>query len=111
MSALLERLSIINSRIADLEAEREHLMPFIEEHVAEHGTAMGYGYVATFKPGRASTDHEAAAKAANVDQSLIEEYSTTKTTVKWAKVTKAAKVDVAPFTTRGEPTFVVEPVK
>lgn len=107
----LKRISDIDSLIASLQAERETLLPALEAHVTEHGPAMGYGYVATFKPGRASTDYEQAAKDAGVSAELVEKYSTTKTTVKWAQVTKSAKINTEAYTTRGEPMFVLELVK
>jgi len=44
MNAILQRLSIIDSSVARLQAERERLLPLLEEHVKEHGTSMGYGY-------------------------------------------------------------------
>ena len=111
MNAILEQLSIIDDRIAQLQAERAHLLPLLEDHVKETGTAMGYGYVATFKPGRASTDHEQAARDAGVAKELVKKYSTTKTTVQWAKVTKEARINTESYTTRGEPVFVIEVVK
>lgn len=49
MTALLERISIIDSQIAELKKEREKLIPLLEQHVKETGTSMGYGYVAKFK--------------------------------------------------------------
>ena len=72
------------------------------------------GYQARWKPGRKATDHEAAAKVAMVPESIIEAHTTIKTTVAWAKVTKAANVSksvLEQFTTEGTPSFVVEPVK
>jgi hypothetical protein len=73
------------------------------------------------KPGRKSTDHEAAVKAAfdeyiehgyhslgDTLRELQERHTTTKVTVAWAQVTKAAKLDVEPYTTQAPPVFVLE---
>ncbi|MEM9945494.1 MAG: hypothetical protein AAF810_05450 [Cyanobacteria bacterium P01_D01_bin.36] len=101
--ALRERQSAIQEQIKQVEVQ-------LKIEVEQHGPIEGFGLRAHFKPGRKSTNHEAAAKAANASQALIDEHSTTKTTVQWAEVTKAAKVDLVLFTAQGEPSFVVESV-
>lgn len=111
MQNLLERYAQIQMQIADLNVQLADTQAMIQAHVQEYGEVAGYGLRAHYKPGRASTDHEAAARAANVPSEIVEQFSTTKTTVAWAQVTKAAKVDTKPFTVVGEPTFVIEVVK
>jgi hypothetical protein len=109
--------AVIESQLAEIEAQ-------LAEHVQAHGEAAGYGYRAYIKPGRKSTDHEAAYKAgmAEIDEhemhstalkyrEAVEKHSTTKVTVAWAKVTAALKIDTAPFTVEGQPQFVIEEVK
>lgn len=105
---LLQQLSEINSQLHVLQRRKAALEFQLESHVKENGEVKGYGVCAHMKPGKKRTDHEAAAKAAGVPRHLIEQLSTTKTTVKWAEVTKVAKVDTAPFVTVGKPSFVID---
>ena len=99
------------AQMKELQAELGELQARLQTEVAETGEQRGYGYAALYKAGRKSTDHKAAATAANVAPELIEKYSTVTYAVAWAQVTKAAKIDVAPFTTESAPVFVVEAIK
>lgn len=114
---LLEKISTINSRIANLEAElqgwgqlRQTLMTELEGHVKEHGPVMGHGYMASFKPGPASVDHKRAVYRW-MSKDVIETYAVTETTIDWAAITASAKIDTEPYTTPGEPVFVIEEIK
>ena len=100
----VQEMNALKARVADIESK-------LKEHVGANGPVQAYGYAAKFKAGRKSTDHEAAATAANVAPELIEKHSTVKITVAWAQVTKAAKIDTTSYTTEGAPSFVVEAVK
>lgn len=108
---LLKDLSELNDSIKALEQRRADLLAAIEQAVLENGDMKGYGYEATIAPGRKTTDHEAAARAAAVPQALVDKYTTVKPTIAWAKVTKEAKADIAPFTTTGDPVFTVKVAK
>jgi hypothetical protein len=111
---LLQALSWNETQAHELAQARKAILAELEKAVAPGETVAFAGYQCLWKPGRKSTDHESAAKAAHVPESIIEAHSTTKTTVAWAKVTKDAKVPKAvleQFTTEGAPSFVVEPVK
>lgn len=105
---LLKQLSDLDAQIADLTTQRAEITSQLKQATKENGPMQGYGYMATWKPGRKSTNHEAAATAANVSPEIVLKHTKVKETVAWAKVTKEAGVDVAPFTTQGEPFFVVE---
>ena len=107
----LKKLKELRQQIAELQFQEKAIITAIQAEVETHGPLEAVGLRAYMKPGRKSTDHEAAAKAANVDSTLIEKYSTVKTTIQWAKVTKEANIDVRPFTTAAEPQFVIEDVK
>lgn len=106
----LKRLAEIRAAIASLQAEAEAVTEALRMEVMKSGPVEAFGLRAHLKKGRASTDHEAAAMAAQVDPAIIEKHSTTKVTVAWAKVTKEAKVDTAPFTTTPPPVFAIDPV-
>ena len=106
----LKRLAEIRTAIANLQTEAEALTEALRMEVLESGPVEAFGLRAHIKKGRASTDHEAAAMAAQVAPAIIEKHSTTKVSVAWAKVTKEAKVDTAPFTTTAPRVFVIEAV-
>ena len=111
---LLEALSLNETKAYELSVARKAILAELEKTIAPGESAVFAGYQAQWKPGRKATDHEAAAKAVGVPESVIETHTTVKTTVAWAKVTKDAKVPKAileQFTTEGAPAFVVEPVK
>ena len=110
---LLEALSLNETKAYELSVARRAILTELEKTVSPGDTAAFAGYQAQWKPGRKATDHEAAAKAARVPESVIEIHTTVKTTVAWAKVTKDAKVPKAileQFTIEGAPAFVVEPI-
>ena len=111
---LLEALSRNETAAHELAQARKAILAQLEKTVAPGESASFAGYKAQWKPGRKATDHEAAAKVAMVPESIIEAHTTIKATVAWAKVTKAANVPktiLEQFTTEGESSFVVEPVK
>ena len=108
---LLARYSQIMQQIEALRAEAAEVESQLKSFVGEVGQVEDFGYRAYFRPGRKSTDHEAAAKAANVPSVIIEKFSTVKVSVAWARVTKEAGVNTADFTTQGESEFVIERVE
>ena len=124
MSEMLDRYNDIQAAIATLQAEAAGIEAALREQVEASGTVAGHGWIAHMKRGRKSTDHEAAVKAAfeTYDEhqmhmaamtlhDLKHTYTTTKVTTAWAQVTKAAGLDLEPYTTQAPPVFVVEPVK
>jgi len=124
MSEMLDRYNDIQEMIVFLQAEAVEIEAALRVQVEETGTVAGHGWIATMKPGRKSTDHEAAVKAAFLTydehqmhmaamtlHDLKHTYTTTKVTTAWAQVTKAAGLDVEPYTTQAAPVFVVERIK
>lgn len=107
-SDLMERRKAIAEQLASLDAEISETMAIIEAEAKKDGDVFGYGYHAGYKPGRKSTNHEAAAKWANVPGEIVKKYTKVKETIAWAQVTKAANVDVTNFTVIGEPVFFIE---
>jgi hypothetical protein len=120
---MLERYAELKQRQATIAAELAEIETALAER-AKSGPVAAGGWIAHWKPGRKSTNHEAAAKAefeeynryelhtlSDALRGIQEKHSTTKTTVAWAKVTAEAKIDVVPFTVEGAPVFVVEEVK
>ncbi len=106
----------IAAELAEIEAQ-------LRQTVDETGEVAGFGYRAYYKPGHKSTDHEAAVNAilsdydkhemhslANHLREIQDEFSATKVTVAWAKVTKKAKIDVTPFTVDGPPSFEIDKI-
>ena len=111
---LLEALSENESAARFLAEDRKTILAQLEEAVPTGDVVAFAGYTARWKPGRRTTDHEAAAAAVTVDPAIVEKHSTVKTTVAWAKVTKDAKIPKSvldEFTTEAPPTFSVEPMK
>lgn len=108
MNSNLQQYAQLIGKMEKIQDELATITAALRDEVVEHGTMMGYGYRAHMKPGRKRTDHEAAALGAGVTDEIIEAHSTTKTTVAWAQITKAAGVDVAAFTKQDPPSFVVE---
>ena len=121
---MLDRYAEIQKQLDILEAEARAIEDALRKQVEETGTVAGHGWIAHIKPGRKSTDHEAAVKAAFLTydehqmhmaamtlHDLKHTYTTTKVTTAWAQVTKAAGLDLEPYTTQAPPVFVVEPVK
>lgn len=109
-------LSEIKNEIAQVEAE-------LREQVGKSGEVAGFGFRAYLKPGRKSIDHQAAVDAAILEYNrhkmhslaneaiaLVEKYSTVKTTVQWAKVTKEMGLKLDKFTTEGATEFVIEAI-
>ena len=109
---LLKELSDINDSLAALTTRKTEIEAEVKSAVDRTGAPVSaYGLIARYKAGRKSTDHEAAAKAAGVPQDLVNRHSKTKVTVAWAKVTKDAKVDIAPYTIEGDPVFAIEAIE
>jgi len=117
----LRRYKELKQEIDRLQYELSELAFGINSMAMKYGEVAGYGVRAYMKPGRKTTDHEAAYNAlmdeinaeqwhdsAQVAAGVVAKYTTTKITVAWAKVTGALKIDTAPFTTEGEPSFVIE---
>lgn len=118
---MLDRYNEIMQQIAALTEEANEIKAAVRAQVEESGEMAGHGWRAYFKPGRNSTDHEAAVKAwqAEIDEhgmhglalklkEVVEKHTTVKTSDAWAKVTKDAKIDTSDFTTQSEPAFVIE---
>jgi len=123
MSEMLDRYNEIQEMIAFLQAEVADIESALRVQVEETGTVAGYGWIAQLKPGRKSTDHEAAVRdaveftnfnalhdMAHKLREAQERHTTTKVTTAWAQITKAAGLDVELYTTQAPPVFVVERV-
>lgn len=111
---LLENLSEIETQMRALTDARAGVLAELEAAIQPGDTVAFAGYQAQWKPGRKSTDHEAAAQAMAVDAAIVEKHTVVKTTVAWAKVTKEARIGqavLAQYTTEAPPSFVVEPIK
>lgn len=120
---MLERYAELKTQQAEIEKELAEIEKELADW-AKSGPVALCGWIARWKPGRKSTNHEAAFNAKMEEcvehqmhgigsqlNELKEKFSTTKVTVAWAKVTAAAKIDVEPFTTEGESVFVIEKAK
>ena len=118
---MLDRYNEIMQQIAALTEEANEIKAAVKAQVEITGEMAGYGWKAYFKPGRNSTDHEAAVKAWQAEindhemhglalklDEVIEKHTTVKTSVAWTKVTKDAKIDTSNFVTQSEPVFVIE---
>ena len=112
---LLEALSENESAARLLAEDRKTILAQLEEAVPTGDVVAFAGYTARWKPGRRTTDHEAAAiDYAVASWSIIEKHTTVKASIAWAKVMKEAKLpkDVLDrYTTEAPPTFSVEPMK
>ena len=104
---MLKRYAEIKLKITELQNELTDIESELQGDVEKSGEMSGHGYRAFMKPGRKSTDHQTAAKASGDWAHLAETYSTTKTTVRWAAVTKAMGIDLAPYTSVSPATFTV----
>lgn len=118
---LLERYHQLAKEQDDINKELGNIRAELKARVEKSGNVEGFGVRAYMKAGRKSINHEAAVEAKGQEyikhdmhslfselSTLIESASTTKTTVAWAKVTKAARIDTTPFVTESEPSFVIE---
>lgn len=113
MEQALKRYAQLQSELLEINNELASLRQQLQAEVGEGGAVEAFGFRAYWKPGRNTTDHEAAALAAGVAADVIEKHSTVKTTVAWAKVTKEAGVPkeiLEAHTTQGFPSFVVDAV-
>jgi len=111
---LLAALSENESAAKKLAEDRKKILADLESAVPTGDVVAAAGYIARWKPGRRTTDHEAAAAAVTVDPAIVERHTTVKTSVAWAKVTKEARVPkpvLDQFTTEAPPEFSVEPQK
>ena len=100
------KVALAEAENARLEVERLRLL--IVDHVNQNGPVEFNGVRASYKPGRRTIDHEAAAISAGVAVDVIERFTKTKSTTAWAEVTKAANVDTSAFVSQSEPTVVVD---
>ena len=109
---LLAKLAMIDDEIARQSEARRQIVAQLEAHVLAAGPVEAHGYRAHYKAGRKTTDHEKAATENAAPEDLVAKHTTTKTTssIAWAKVTKDMGIALAPYTSQGEPTFVVEQV-
>lgn len=108
---MLDRYAQLRSELAEIQNEIAQIETALREQVEASGEVAGFGFRAYLKPGRKSTDHEAAANAHGVWPELVEKFSTVKTTVQWAKVTKEMGLKTLDeFTTESAPAFVVEAI-
>ena len=122
MKELLEQYAEVKFAAERLATEIRRLENEIASQMLEAGAESAITQYnsqsvrAMWKPGRQSTDHEAAFVAV-YDSSerdndwllaIKETHTVVKATTSWAKVTKEAKIDTAPFTTQGDPVFVIE---
>jgi hypothetical protein len=133
---MLERYAELKQQQATIAAELAEIETALAEQ-AKSGPVAAGGWIARWKPGRKSTNHEAAAAAqlppeiygalynkhttATVKtplivhplESLIEMFGddAVSTSTAWAKVTKDGKCKLDRYTTEGDRVFVVEEVK
>lgn len=108
---MLGRYAQLKKELAEIQNEIAQIENALHEMVQTTGEMAGFGFRAYMKPGRKSTDHEAAALAYGVWPDLVEKFSTTKVTVQWAKVTKEMGLkNLDEYTTESAPTFVVEAI-
>lgn len=123
---LLKKYVELTEKAEDIRHELDFIKSELELAVQETNAPLSaYGLIAYMKPGRKSIDHEKATNAEVLKQykasgdgdrvffirELIEANSTTKTTVKWAEVTKKAGIDTSAFVTEAPAVFVVERVE
>ena len=108
----LAKLALIDDEIARQSEVRRQIVAQLETHVLAAGPVEAHGYRAHYKAGRKTTNHELAATENAAPEDLVLKYTKTKitTTTEWAKVTKDMGIALAPYTSQGEPTFVVEQV-
>lgn len=108
---MLNRYAQLKNELAEIQNEIAQIEAALRQQVETSGEVAGFGFRAYMKPGRKFTDHEAAAKSAGAWPELIEKFSTTKTTVQWAKVTKEMGLkNLDEYTTENAPAFVVEAI-
>jgi hypothetical protein len=107
---LLDKLADCDRQLQELTEARARITEQLKTHVLAAGPVEGYGYRAHYKAGRKTTDHEKAATENAAPEDLVLKYTKTKitTTTEWAKVTKDMGINLVPYTTQGDPTFVVE---
>lgn len=106
---MLQRYAQLKNELERIQHEIAEIEDNLRQQVDKTGEIAGFGFRAYFKPGRKSTDHEAAARANGVWDDLIEKHSRAKVTISWAKITKEMGiVSLDEYTTQGEPVFVVE---
>jgi hypothetical protein len=117
MTDLLKQYAELQTQLLDLQAQIADVTAAIELEVAKSGAMQAHGVKAFYKPGRKTTDHEAAytvtlessdMTSRDELEAIAQKHTTTKVTVAWAKVTKDAGIDTAPYTTESTPTFVID---
>ena len=109
---LLDKLADCDRQLQELNEARARITAQLQIHVLAAGPVEAHGYRAHYKAGRKTTDHEKAATENAAPEDLVAKHTTTKTTstIAWAKVTKDMGLNLAPYTTQGEPVFAVEQV-
>jgi len=106
---MLERYAQLKNELAEIQNELTEIESKLRQTVDETGEVAGFGFRAHYKPGRKSTNHEAAAKARGAWPELIEKHTVVRSSISWAKITKEMGLrDLDEFTVQGEPVFVIE---
>jgi len=111
MSESLKRYAQLQMELLEIQDELRGLEKQIQLEVEQSGNPIeAVGFVARIRPGRMQTDHLQAALDANASEAVIQKYSTTKTTVAWAKVTKELGCNLQPYTVQGPATLEIKPI-
>lgn len=110
---VVKTVEFLDSEIARLQEERRLALVDLEDHVFGNGPFEILGYVGRFKRGRASVDHEKAARDSKSDRlpELIEKHTSPNPTTSWSKITKALGIDTDPYKTPGDLVFVFQKAK
>ena len=109
LDEMIDKYEAMEVELQPLLAAKAALEAAIKNKVLETGSTKGNLFSYQVKV-RKSTDHEAAALEYGVGDDIIQANSTTKTTVRWAGVTKAAKVPkdiLDKHTSEGEPSVTI----
>lgn len=108
---MLERYAQLKNELAEIQNELAEIESELRQTVDETGEMAGFGFRAYYKPGRKSTNHEAAAKANGAWPELIEKHTVVKPSISWAKITKEMGIKTLDeFTAQGDPVFVIEEI-
>ena len=109
LEEMIEKYEAMEVELQPLLAAKAALERAIKNEVLQVGSTHGQLFAYQVKT-RKSTDHEAAALEYGVTDDVIQANSTTKTSVRWAGVTKAAKVPkkiLDKHTTESEPSVTI----
>ena len=110
MSDSLARYAQLKMEQLEIQDELRMLEAAIQKEVEKNGEISGYGFVAKMRPGRKSVDHLQAVMDSKVSSDVVQKFTTTKTTTAWAKVTKAAGINLLPYTTQGQEYLEIKPI-